>query len=76
MAFMDTLYLGNNLGEYTIFFLVIIGAVLAGKIVTWTTKTFIKAFAAKTKTKADDLIVDLLEGPVLFTIFICCFMVW
>jgi MscS family membrane protein len=70
MAFMDTLYLGNNLGEYTIFFLVIIGAVLAGKIVTWTTKTFIKAFAAKTKTKADDLIVDLLEGPVLFTIFI------
>ncbi len=70
MAFLDTAYLGNTIAEYLIFFAVLVGAVLAGKIITWTTKKFIRSFADKTATKADDLIVDLLEGPVLFTVFI------
>ncbi len=70
MAILSQLYLGNALPDYLLFFLIIVGAVIAGKIVTWTTKKFIKSFASKTKTKADDLIVDLLEGPVLFSIFI------
>ena len=70
MAFLTTQYSGNTIADYLIFFAVLVGAVLVGKIITWTTKEFIRSFADKTATKADDLIVDLLEGPVLFTIFI------
>ena len=69
MAF-DQLYLGNNIPDYIIFFALIFGSLIAAKIITWTTKKFVKAFAAKTKTKADDLLVELLEGPVLFSVFI------
>ncbi len=70
MAFLDNLYLGNSVPDWLIFFCVVLASVLAGKIVTWITKKFVRAMASKTKTKADDLVVDLLEGPVLFTIFI------
>lgn len=70
MAWFTTTYLGNSIDEYLYFFAVVIAAVLVGKVVTWTTKRFIRVFADKTETKADDLIVDLLEGPVLFTILL------
>jgi len=72
MAFLGLgqTYLGNTLGQYVLFFLILIGAVAAGKLVTWISKTFLKAFASKTKTKLDDTILHVLEGPVLFTIFI------
>lgn len=63
-------YFGNTIREYLLFFGILVVAVLVGKIITWITKKVIKAFADKTATKADDIIVDLLEGPVLFTVFV------
>ncbi|MBR9693387.1 mechanosensitive ion channel family protein [Candidatus Woesearchaeota archaeon] len=70
MGIFDTLYLGNDLPDYLLFFATIIGSLVVAKIITWTTKKFVKAFAKKTKTKADDLLVELLEGPVLLSVFI------
>lgn len=63
-------YFGNTVLEYTIFFLVVFGGVLAGKVITWTSKTILRAVADKTKTKLDDIILSLLEGPVLFSVFL------
>jgi len=67
---LDQTYLGNTLGQYALFLGILVCAVLAGKLVTWISKGFLKAFASKTKTKLDDMILYVLEGPVLFTIFI------
>ncbi len=70
MAVLQSQYLGNTIADYLVFFGVIAAAMIAGKLLTYVTKRFIRSFADKTATKADDLVVDLLEGPVLFTIFL------
>ena len=70
MTFLGTWYFGNSIVEYGEFFLLLAVAVLAGKVVTWVTKRVLRAYSERTRTKADDILVDLLEGPVLFLIFI------
>jgi MscS family membrane protein len=71
MAFtVETILLGNTISQYLIFIGILAGAVLAGKLITWLSKNILKRIAAKTKTKADDIIVSLFEGPVLLTVFI------
>lgn len=64
------MYLGNTVWQYIVFLGLLSGMVVAGKIVTYISKTVLRTFADKTKTKADDLILSLLEGPVLFTLFV------
>ncbi len=74
MAFdWSQVYLGNTLLQYAYFFGIIAGAVIVGKLITWISKNVIRAFADKTETKLDDIIAELFEGPVIFTIFIVTF---
>lgn len=75
MAWYDAAYFGNTLWNYLLFLAIIVGAVFVGKIITWTTKNIFKAFAHKTTTKADDIILEVLEAPVLFTVFIMAFAI-
>lgn len=71
MAFDITqTYLGNTILQYIIYLLILAGSVLAAKVITWVSKTILRTFADKTKTKADDLILTLLEGPVLMSVFV------
>ncbi len=72
MAILEQGMLTVSVGVYNflLFAGLIAAAMLAGKLVTWTSKNILKKFAAKTKTKADDLLVSVLEGPIIFTVFI------
>ena len=70
MEFFSNVYFGNTIFAYIKFFGVIIIAVIAGKVVTWITEKFLKSFASKTETKLDDLLLHLLEGPILLSIMI------
>jgi len=70
---LSTSFFGNTFPQYAVFFGLIALAVLAGKVVTWLSKNILHAFASKTETKIDDVAVSILEGPVLFTIFIIAF---
>ncbi len=63
-------YFGNTVLEYLFFFSVVAGGVFIGKIITFTSKTILRAFADKTKTRLDDIILTLLEGPVLLSVFL------
>lgn len=67
---LSATYFGNTILQYVIFFSVVAGGVMVGKLITWTSKTILRAIAGKTKTRLDDIILTLLEGPVLFTVFI------
>jgi len=70
VPFINTIILGNTLAQYLIFIGVLAGAVLVGKAITWMSKNVLKRVAAKTETKADDILVGLFEGPVLFSVFL------
>jgi MscS family membrane protein len=60
----------NTLRDYVIFFGIIAFGMLIGKTVSWTLQNIIKSFASKTATKIDDVIVEVLEGPFIFAIFV------
>ncbi len=63
-------YLGNSLMAYLLYFGFVILVMLVGKTLTSVTRRAFRAFAYKTETKIDDLFLTLLEGPILFSLFI------
>lgn len=70
MSFWDKTYYGNTILEYAISLGIILGAVVAAKILYWISKTVIKKLTARTKTKLDDILVDKLEEPVVFGVIL------
>tara|TARA_Y100000310_G_scaffold345406_1_gene464636 strand:+ start:24062 stop:25120 length:1059 start_codon:yes stop_codon:yes gene_type:complete len=74
MAF-DTLYLGNTLGSYLFFFLILVGAVLIGKTFYWLSKNILRKFFEKTRNNFDNILLDVLERPLVFLIFIIGLMI-
>lgn len=52
---------------------ILLSALVIGKIMYWAIGKFVKTFAAKTKTGLDDLLVDKLEEPVVYGIVILGF---
>ena len=60
----EKLYYGNTLFQWlTVAFLIVL-SLLIGRIVYWTFKTVFLRLAKKTKTKLDDIIIDLIEEPL------------
>src|SRR5690606_31441604 len=66
MNFWDKTYYGNTLLDYAICLGIILGAVIAAKILYWLSKNILKKFTKKTKTNLDDIIVDKVEEPLMF----------
>jgi MscS family membrane protein len=60
----------NTVTDWGITLLIILGAVIAGKIVYWFFGNVIKKLTSKTKTKIDDIIVDMIEEPVVLALTI------
>jgi MscS family membrane protein len=68
MNFWETEYYGNTLLDYGISLGIILGAVIAAKLLYWLSKNVIKKMTKRTKTNLDDIIVDMVEEPVVFGI--------
>ena len=66
MEFLTTSYYGNTIQQWLISLSIILFVIILGKAVYWTFSKIIKAFTSKTKTKLDDIIVDLVEEPIVF----------
>ncbi|MFC2134640.1 mechanosensitive ion channel family protein [Bacteroidota bacterium] len=66
----DTSYFGNSILQYIIFFGIILGSLIIGRIVYYVSKKIIRVKAEKTKTKLDDILVNVLEKPLVFLLFI------
>lgn len=66
MSFWDKQYFGNTILDYAIALGIILGAIIAGKLLYWVSKNILKKLTAKTKTNLDDIIVDKVEEPVIF----------
>jgi MscS family membrane protein len=70
MSFIENIYYGNSVEAWVIAFAIIFGAFLLGKVVYWTIGKFVKVLASKTKSKLDDILVDMLEEPSMLAIIL------
>jgi MscS family membrane protein len=65
---LDNVYFGNTVLQYLIFLAYIFGGIVLGKIFYWLSTSVIKVFVKKTKTEFDDILIGLLEKPVIVLI--------
>jgi MscS family membrane protein len=64
---------GNNMYDWILSVVILVGALVVGKLLYKITGGIVKSFAAKTKTSLDDILVDKLEEPVVYGIVILGF---
>lgn len=68
--FLDKQFYGNTTQEWFIALGIILGAVIISRIIYWVFSTIVKKLTAKTQTRLDDLIIDMVEEPIAFAIVI------
>jgi len=61
---------GNSVEDWGISILIIIGAFIVAKLVSFFFKRVIGTFTKKTKNRLDDVIYDSVESPILFAIML------
>ncbi|MBR9707014.1 MAG: mechanosensitive ion channel, partial [Candidatus Diapherotrites archaeon] len=67
---LDTIILGNSIEQYLWVIIYFLGAFVGSKVVYFFLKNIVGAFAAKTQTKFDDVLLDLIEEPLVALIVI------
>lgn len=67
-------YYGNTLQTWLVSFLIIFLSVSLGKVIYWLFSRFVHFFTNKTKTKLDDIIVDMIEEPAV--VFVVVLGIW
>ncbi|MBD3287722.1 mechanosensitive ion channel [candidate division KSB1 bacterium] len=66
-------YFNNSLGQYLMFFGIIILGIIVGRIIYYIFKTRLRKLAAKSKTKFDDYLIDIIEEPLVLLIVTIAF---
>lgn len=61
-------YYDNTISEWGVSLLFIVGAVVIGKIAYWISSNTLRRLVAKTDTKLDDIILDMIEEPIIFAV--------
>lgn len=67
---LDKTFYGNTVTEWLIALGIIIGGVIASKIIYWVFKNVMRKLTEKTKTQLDDIIVDMVEEPLSLAIVV------
>lgn len=67
-SFLLTQYLGNPLLAYLHALGIVALSIILGKIVYWTCKGVLRKLAKKSKTQFDDILIDILEEPLVILI--------
>jgi len=55
----------NTVGDWAIALIIIVGTLVAAKMLYWVFGKVVKKITARSKTKLDDIIVDMLEEPIV-----------
>jgi MscS family membrane protein len=58
-------FYGNTVDQWLIAFAIMIGAAIVGKALYWFFANIGRRLTSKTKTKLDDLIIDMIEEPIV-----------
>jgi len=62
----DKTFYGNSIGDWAIALGIVLGSILAGKIIYYMCTTVLRRMTARTKTKLDDILIDMIEEPLVF----------
>ncbi len=60
----------NTISDWLFAFLIILASILVAKLFYWLSGNVLKKIAKRTKTKLDDIVIDMLEEPLVFFIII------
>jgi len=60
----------NTVGDWALALAIIVGTLIVAKVLYWVFGKVIKKITAKTKTKLDDILVDMLEEPIVLIVTI------
>ncbi len=71
---LDDIYFGNTLLQWMIAVAIVIAAFLIGKILMWISGKFAKRYAERSKTRIDDIFIDMVEEPLVFALTV--FGIW
>jgi MscS family membrane protein len=63
-------YYGNSLQSWLISLSIIVLSVLLGRVIYWLFSRFVRVFTSRTKSNMDDLVVDMVEEPVVFLVIV------
>lgn len=66
--FLSKSFYHNTIGEWLIALGLIVLSVIVGRVLFWVFKNIIKPLTAKSKTKLDDIFIDLCEEPISLAI--------
>jgi len=66
----DPKYFGNSLYQIGLFFLAVVLSAVLAKTVYYLLKNYARANAAKSKTKVDDILLNVVEKPLVFFLLI------
>jgi MscS family membrane protein len=55
----------NTMGDWTIALLIILGVYVFSKLLYWVFRNIIKKITSHTKTRFDDILVDMLQKPII-----------
>lgn len=66
--FLGEAYYGNTIQQWLIAFGLVVAAAILGKIVYWLFKNILRRVTAKSKTRLDDIILDMIEEPIVVVV--------
>lgn len=70
VEFLQLELLGEPLWKYLAAIAYLMLAVASAKFIDWLVNARLRALTAKTKTKLDDILIDLIRGPVRVVVFV------
>ena len=70
---LELTFYGNTLIEWSKALAIVVGALIVGKAVYWIFQNVARRLTAKTKTKLDDIILDMIEEPIVVIVTVMGF---
>lgn len=58
-------FYSNTIGNWAISLAIIVGVLIGSKLIYWVFGRIVKKLTSRTKTKLDDIIIDMLEEPIV-----------
>lgn len=66
--FLSRTYYDNTVMDWGLALVIALGAIVVGKILYWIFGSVFRRFTAKTQTKFDDIILDMIEEPIVVVV--------
>jgi len=70
MDFWNNIYYDNTVLQWTISLSILLGSFILVKILYWIFSNILKKITSKTKTSLDDILIEKLEKPITYLVFI------